>query len=173
MTYHMKNNEECFIETHYPEASNTQVCDGTTVTYFEDFTKNHNKAAIEVEIENVTGPCMVTAIIETRCGQTIERPINLVNGYGERSFQVEDVCRVALRGESYGSPYQGGYPPATNDAAESTSGWCPSPTTFEAEVELEKTFCICCPNKEKHHHGGSKQKPVCGCTACQYKANLN
>ncbi len=145
--------DQCFVETHYADIDNVQQC-GTEVTYFEDFTDNHNKALIQIAIENAQCS-MVTAIIETRNGRKIERPIPLFEGAGERAFQVEDVCRVSLRGEA--SAQQ-------------------PPQTFEANVEVTKTFCICCPddNHGKHENHscdrcGSSNR--CGCSRNSYGYN--
>lgn len=156
--------DQCFIETHFAEVFNEQQC-GREVTYFEDFTDNHNKALIQIDIENAQ--CnMVTAIIETRDGRKIERPIPLFEGEGERAFQVEDVCRVALRGEN--SPVWHG--------AQAPAEYPPSPQTFEADVNVTKTFCICCPNDNHGKHEnhscdrcGSSNR--CGCSRNSYGYN--
>ncbi|QUW22016.1 hypothetical protein JSQ81_00005 [Sporosarcina sp. Marseille-Q4063] len=48
--YTSKEEEEqqCFVQQDFPSFNVLQRCDGTTVTYFEDFTDNHNKALIQV-----------------------------------------------------------------------------------------------------------------------------
>lgn len=160
-----KKKDQCFIETHSAYVYNEQICDGRTLTYFEDFTKNHNKAMIEVDIENADPGCMVTAIIETRDGKTIERPIPLDSyGDGERAFQVEDVCRVSLRGESHNLCA----PPVP--ASDSNNSYQPL-STFEAWVDIEKTFCICCPNdkEDKHHCDRCGSADKCGCSRKRLK----
>lgn len=162
MTCH-KDHEKCFIETHKPETENYQLADGSTVTYFEDFTDNHNKTAVEIEISDVYGPVMVTAVLETRDGKTIERPIKIVNEEAERAFQLENLCRVSLRGDSF-YDWDGGYLQKTSDGAHSAD-CCPPQASFYAEVELEKTFCICCCKEDKHHH--KEDKKTCGCSKCR------
>ncbi|QUW22015.1 hypothetical protein JSQ81_19985 [Sporosarcina sp. Marseille-Q4063] len=140
-----KKKQQCFVQQDFPSFNVLQRCDGTTVTYFEDFTDNHNKALIQV-FSTTQQSCTLTVIIDTRDGKTIERsiPVDPAFGQAERIFQVEDVCRVSFR-------CAGGLP----------TSLC---TGF---VQMTKTFCICCPgdeeNKEKKHCGHCGWTSNCRC----------
>lgn len=149
MNYVNNKKEQCFIETHIADNLDfKQQCDGSTVTYFEDFTKNHNKTLIYFEAvafsfngggigtestyngaTSPLPPIMATVIIETRDGKTIERPIRFVNvlpylSVAVRTFQAENVCRVSLRCDCGGV----------------------GTTTICGFFDIVKTFCICCPD---------------------------
>lgn len=168
MTYSKHNKEQCFVETHKIEVENDQYFNNVAQTYFEDFTDNHNKALVKVEIEVDYGglggtgssyPCpgMVTVILETRNGKTIKKPITLVDGEGERAFQVEDLASVKILGETF----YGAVAPANGGS---------SGPLFEAEVEIQKTFCICCPNdndvEEAQEERRDHWKGHSGCSNC-------
>ena len=121
-----KKKQQCFVQQDSSSFNITQRCDATTVTYFEDFTDNHNKALINVS-SNTIQPCTLTIIIETRDGKTIERsiPVDPAIRFSQRVFQVENVCRISVR-------CAGGTP------ASVCSG----------SISVLKTFCICCPGDE-------------------------
>lgn len=147
MSY-VNDKKKCFIAAHDANDVNfKQQCDGRTVTYFEDFTHNHNKILIYFEAValSVNGggvcadtfssqgpssplpPVTVTVIIDTRDGKTFERTVPFVNflpflSGGVATFQAEDVCRVSLRCDSGGS----------------------GTTILCGFFDFVKTFCICC-----------------------------
>lgn len=157
--------DQCFVATHTTFMPIVQQCDNTPVTYFEDFTDNHNKTIIRVEnlellgvplaSENAAPPqypvsALVTVIIDTRDGKTIERAIPINPGFtAERTFQVEDFCRVSVRCECGGVGL----------------------TFVEFDLDIDKTFCICCPNEkdDKRHCDRCGGRVDCGCSNKRHK----
>lgn len=156
--------DECFIETHTSVMILLQQCNGTAVTYFEDLAKNHNKTIIRVEdlqlaylvpTQNAQPqpmPVSATFIIDTRDGKTIKRTIPVSAEPVDRTFQVEDVCRVSVRCEC---------------------GGVSIPPFIAFDLRIDKTFCICCPDDghdkhEKHHCDRCGSHDECSCSKESY-----
>ncbi|KMJ57653.1 hypothetical protein AB685_16820 [Bacillus sp. LL01] len=123
--------DKCFIDFHSIFIDVAQPCNGTTVEYYQNTTDNHNKASIT--IENFT-ECTLIALIETRDGKSFEVPVIAVEGpfgglFGERAITVENLCRISVRCE-------GGGPTAT----------------CQGGIDIDLTFCICCPGHKSTKH---------------------
>lgn len=111
-------------------ANFVQPCNGTTVTYFEDFTNDDNRVAITAS-NSSTLPCIATIIFVTRNGETIERtlpPAFVLPGETfprttSLSFQFENLVQVFIRCQG-------------------------DPTDFcLGSISISKDFCMSCPGK--------------------------
>lgn len=139
--------DDFFIATHTADVfKNNQLADRNYSTYFQDFTNNHNKALVEVEVQNADPGVSVTVVIETRGGRPIEKVLDLfsadiLNRYeGQAAFQVENLRRVRLRGTS------------TDPTDE-----------FDGKVKIQKTFCIDCPGDVGGQTSPAGNRKPCGC----------
>ncbi|EOV9527249.1 exosporium protein D [Bacillus cytotoxicus] len=129
--YYKKQNQQknnnCSIATHIISGAginlngnillDVNIPPNSTITAFEDFTSNHNKALLQFFVTGGTPP--ITVSIFTRSSST---PITAtLQALDTRIFQVEDIQRLQL----------------TN--ASNTGGGI--------GMYIEKTFCICCNNQ--------------------------
>lgn len=108
--------ENSFIAEHQAAPLVFQVCDGTEITFFEDFTDNHHLLLISFDAL-FSPPCRIFVTIKLHNGKKIKR--ELQNEIAT-VIQVEDVQKITIRGEGNSNDF------------------------FFVEGMLQKTFCICC-----------------------------
>lgn len=148
----MKNKKEerehkCFVSTHELKKEHIKLEPNKPLVLFEDFTKNHNKTFIALSPDHD-----IQVIIKTRRKKEKEFDRHCddrCNGHFDGHF--DGHCERSIIKETIEKD--------STKIFQVENFKCLIVTAKEftlLDVDIQKTFCICCPNEEKRHEKHEK-----------------